>query len=122
VRVFAGLAVFLSLIGVTGVTSDAVARRTPEIALRMALGAPSWRIVAGVMMYGARLAVMGATAGVLFCVGALQFIEPLHDGSRGPEFMVWATAPVVLVLMMVIGTLLPARRALAVDPALLLRE
>ena len=122
VRVFAGLAVFLSLIGVTGVTSDAVARRTPEIALRMALGAPSWRIVGGVVVYGARLAVIGATAGVLLCLAALQFVEPLADGTKGPQFIVWAAAPAVLVIMMVLGTLLPARKALAVDPALLLRE
>lgn len=122
VRVFAGLAVFLSLIGVIGVTSDAVARRTPEIALRMALGAPSWRIVAGVMMYGARLAVFGATVGVLMCLAALRFVEPLADGTKGPALIVWAAAPAVLVLMMLFGTLLPARRALAVDPARLLRE
>src|SRR5690606_30815346 len=43
VQVFAGLAVILSLIGVTGVAGDVVARRTPEIALRLALGAPRWR-------------------------------------------------------------------------------
>ena len=121
VRAFAGLAVLLSLIGVTGVTSDAVARRTPEIALRMALGAPSWRIVGGVMMYGARLAVTGATAGLVLCALALPLFEPLPDGSRGPELVIWAAAPAVLVLMMVFGTLLPARRALRVDPALLLR-
>jgi ABC-type antimicrobial peptide transport system permease subunit len=114
--------VLLSLIGVTGVTSDAVARRTPEIALRMALGAPGWRIVAGVMMYGARLAVLGATAGVLLCLGVLRFVQPLPDGSRGPEVMIWIAAPAVLVLMMLFGTLLPARRALGVNPALLLRE
>jgi ABC-type antimicrobial peptide transport system permease subunit len=122
VRVFAGLAVFLSLVGVTGVTSDAVARRTPEIALRMALGAPSWRVVSGVMMYGARLAMIGATAGLLVCLGVLPFVEPLPDGSRGPDVMIWIAAPAVLVLMMLVGTLLPARRALAVNPALLLRE
>jgi ABC-type antimicrobial peptide transport system permease subunit len=122
VRVFAGLAVLLSLVGVVGVTSDAVARRTPEIALRMALGAPSWRIVAGVMMYGARLAVFGATVGVLLCLAGLRFVEPLADGTKGPQLVIWAAAPAVLVLMMVLGTLLPARRALAVDPARLLRE
>jgi len=122
VRVFAGLAVFLSLIGVTGVTSDAVARRTPEIALRMALGAPGWRIVASVMMYGVRLAAIGAAGGVILCLGVLRFVEPLPDGSRGPEVLVWAAAPTVLIVMMLIGTLLPARRALAVNPALLLRE
>ena len=45
--------------------ADAVARRTPEIALRLALGAPRWRIVSGVMRYGTGLAVIGVTAGLL---------------------------------------------------------
>jgi ABC-type lipoprotein release transport system permease subunit len=88
----------------------------------MALGAPSWRVVSGVMMYGARLAMIGATAGLLVCLGVLPFVEPLPDGSRGPDVMIWIAAPAVLVLMMLVGTLLPARRALAVNPALLLRE
>jgi macrolide transport system ATP-binding/permease protein len=122
VRVFAGLAIVLSLIGVTGVTSDAVARRTPEIALRMALGAPRWRIVSGVVAYGVRLALLGATAGLLLCAAGFRFVEPLPDSARGPAFVVWVAAPAVLVVMVVVGTLLPARRALAVDPAMLLRE
>ena len=122
VQVFAALATLLSFIGVIGVTSDAVARRTPEIALRLALGAPRWRIVGGVMRYGTGLAVVGVTAGLLLCFVGFLFVEPRLDGSRGPEPIIWFVAPAVLLLTMAAGTLLPARRALAVDPARLLRD
>ena len=122
VQVFAGLATLLSFIGVIGVTSDAVARRTPEIALRLALGAPRWRIVGGVMRYGTGLAVVGVTAGLLLCFAGFLFVEPRLDGSRGPEPAVWLAAPIILLVTMAVGTLLPARRALAVDPARLLRD
>lgn len=122
VQVFAGLATMLSFIGVIGVTSDAVARRTPEIALRLALGAPRWRIVSGVMRYGTGLAVIGVTAGLLLCFVGFLFVEPRLDGSRGPEPVMWLLAPLVLLVTMAAGTLLPARRALAVDPARLLRD
>jgi ABC-type antimicrobial peptide transport system permease subunit len=122
VQVFAGLATLLSFIGVIGVTSDAVARRTPEIALRLALGAPRWRIVGGVMRYGTGLAVVGVTAGLLLCFVGFLFVEPRLDGTRGPEPVMWLLAPAVLLVTMAAGTLLPARRALSVDPARLLRD
>jgi ABC-type lipoprotein release transport system permease subunit len=122
VQVFAGLAVLLSLIGVTGVTMDVVARRTPEIALRIALGAPRWRIVSGVVTYGVRLAVAGATVGILACLAVFRFVAPMPDGSRGPALWLWAAAPAVLLCMVIVSTLVPARRALGVDPSRLLRE
>ncbi|MEP6610074.1 MAG: FtsX-like permease family protein [Burkholderiaceae bacterium] len=122
VQVFAGLAVLLSMIGVSGVTSDAVARRAPEIALRIALGAPRWRIIGAVVMYGTRLAAAGASAAILLCVGVLPFVEPLTDGSRGPEFVIWITAPSLLLLMTIVSTVAPARRAIAIDPSILLRD
>jgi len=122
VQVFAGLATLLSFVGVIGVTSDAVVRRTPEIALRLALGAPRWRIVGGVVRYGTSLAMAGVTVGLLVCFVGFLFVEPRLDGSRGPEPLMWIAAPVVLLFTMAAGTLLPARRAIAVDPARLLRE
>lgn len=122
VQVFAGLALMLSLVGVTGVTTDAITRRTAEIALRVALGAPRWRIVGGVMRYGARLAFFGASAGVVICLVGFRFVTPLPDGTRGPALWFWVAAILVLVAVVMAGSLLPARRALAVDPSRLLRE
>lgn len=122
VLVFAGLALMLSLIGVTGITTDAVTRRTAEIALRVALGAPRWRIVSAVVTYGARLALVGGGAGVVICLVGYRFVTPLPDGTRGPALWLWAAAIVVLVAVVMVGSLLPARRALAVDPSRLLRE
>lgn len=122
VQVFAGLALMLSLVGVTGVTSDAVTRRTAEIALRVALGAPRWRIVGGVITYGARLAFLGASTGVVICLVGFRFVTPLPDGTRGPALWFWVAAILVLIAVVMAGSLLPARRALAVDPSRLLRE
>ena len=122
VQVFAGFAVLLSMIGVAGVTSDAVARRRSEIALRMALGAPRWRIAGGVLMYGARLALAGAALAVTLCFIAFRMLPPLPDGSRGPAVELWVTAIVGLGLVVGMATALPARRALSVDPSRLLRE
>jgi cell division protein FtsX len=122
VELFAGLAMLLSMIGVSGVTSDAVARRKSEIALRMALGAPRWRIAGGVFVYGLRLAMTGAVAGVTVCLVGFRVLPPLPDGSRGPALWVWCAAIAGLGLLVVSGALMPARRALAVDPSRLLRE
>jgi hypothetical protein len=122
VRVFAILALLLSMIGVSGVTSDAVSRRAPEIALRLALGAPRWRIMGAVVLYGAQLAAIGIIAAVVVCLGVLPFVEPLTDGSRGPALMVWIAAPVLLLLMTVASAVAPARRAISIDPAVLLRD
>lgn len=122
VQVFAALALLLSLVGVTGVTTDAVTRRTAEIALRVALGAPRWRIVSGVVSYGARLAFVGASAGVVICLVGFRFVTPLPDGTRGPALWFWVVAILVLITVVMAGSLLPARRALAVDPSRLLRE
>ena len=74
------------------------------------------------MRYGTGLAVVGVTAGLLLSFVGFLFVEPRLDGSRGPEPLVWLAAPVVLLVTMAVGTLLPARRALAVDPARLLRD
>ena len=119
---FAAMAGALALLGVYGVTSRAVARRTKEIGIRIALGAQSpevWRMVSA---HAGRLGVAGAVLGLLGAVLASRFLERfLYDVSP--------LDPVSLVIMLVALPVLgvaaaapPARRAIRVNPLNALRE
>ncbi len=118
---FAGFAVILAAIGIYGVMSFLVTQGTSDIAIRMALGAQRGRILSLVMQQGMGLALIGIAAGV---VGALSLTHLMS----GLLFNVSATDPVTFVGMAILLTMValaacyfPARRAMRVDPMVVLR-
>jgi predicted permease len=118
---FAALAVTLAAIGIYGVISHSVARRTHEIGLRMALGADGGAIVRGVIGGGLRLAAIGSAIG---CVGALLSTTYLRSLLFGVEPIDPATFAVVAAALLLVATVacwLPGRRAAHVDPMVALR-
>jgi predicted permease len=115
------MALGLSLIGVSAVMADSVWRRKREIALRVALGARGWRITASVIAEGLRLAAIGAVAGVAGALLHARFSEAL-PGAGVPPLWIVAGAPLLLMLIVAIGGVIPSRRALKVDPNVALRE
>jgi len=118
------LALGLALLGVYGVLSDSVARRTREFGLRAALGARAWHIIAPLLALGVRLALVGAAFGTLAAFLLHHWFDPFsRTASPGPESVfVWAAAPVALLAIGVLGSLLPARRAVGVDPLVVMRD
>ena len=118
---FAGIALLLAAAGIYGVLAGHVAERTREIGVRSALGATPWDIVRLILMQGARLAVLGLAVGL---AGALAFGRLLSAMLYGVEpGDPWTLGAVALGLgaVAVMACLVPARRALGVDPMTALR-
>ena len=115
------LALVMAVIGVYGVMSDAVQRRTREIGLRVALGAGPLHVVRLVLAEAAVLAPVGLVIGIALALAGRQIAAGLFFGLPGPNLTTIAAAPGVLALVIAIAAALPLRRALAVSPTIALR-
>jgi hypothetical protein len=118
----AAIALGLGLLGVYGVMSDAVLQRKREIAIRLALGAQSWRIVGSVVGEGVRIALAGGSAGLAAAWAVVLVVRHVEPGTAAPPLWVWAAGPLTLGGVVAIASVFPARWALAVDPLTLTRE
>ena len=119
--IFAAVAVTLAAIGIYGVISHSVARRTHEIGLRMALGADGRDIVRTVIGGGLRLAAIGSAIG---CIGALlstKYLRTLLYGIDAIDPATFAAVAAALLLVAMVACWLPGRRASHVDPMVALR-
>jgi len=121
VRVSAMLALALAVVGVYGALTDAVQRRRREVAVRIALGAQWWRVMAMVLGEGGRLAALGAAAGIAVAVGVKYLLERLAPATP-VAVQTWVAGPALLLAVVVIASAIPALRALAVSPVRVLRE
>jgi hypothetical protein len=119
---FAGLAVTLAGVGVFGVASYAVARRTKEIGIRMALGARPASVLAMVSRETLLPAVIGAAIGLAGTAATSRLLSRFLYGVRLLEPAVVAGVAILLVAVVAGSVLFPARRALCVDPMVVLRE
>jgi predicted permease len=118
---FAALALALAVLGVYGVVSYAVARRTREVGIRLAVGAQPTTVVRLLMREGFVLVIAGAAIGLVFGLGAAQILRSLLFGVGSADPLTFVGAPLVLVSAGAIAAFLPARRASRVDPASVLR-
>jgi predicted permease len=119
VRVLAGFALvafILAAIGVHGVLAFAVSQRTAEIGVRIALGAQRADILAMVLKQGARLVVAGLVPGLFLAYAAGRSLESLLVGVAPGDVATFAAAVLLVALMAAAGTLLPAMRAVRIDP------
>jgi len=119
---FAGLAVTLAAVGVFGVVSYAVARRTKEIGIRMALGATPASVMVMVVRETLLLAAMGAAVGLGGTVATSRLLAGFLYGVKPLEPAIVAGVAISLVAVVVGSGLFPARRAMRVDPIVALRE
>lgn len=120
--IFGGVALLLATVGLHGVMAFSVRRRSREIGIRVVLGAEQRAILLGAIRSGVILIVTGIGIGALLSVGAGRVIGSLLYGV-GPGDVVTFTAAAALMLTVgLVGTYLPARLVLAVDPAVTLRE
>ncbi|HEY7879131.1 MAG TPA: ABC transporter permease [Gemmatimonadaceae bacterium] len=114
--VFTVLALALAGIGLYGVMAYAVAQRTHEIGIRIALGATRQTVARAVMLRGATLAVLGATVGLLAAHWGTRVIEHELFGVATSDPVSFAAAVVVLLSAAALACVVPTRRALSVDP------
>jgi predicted permease len=119
--VLSAIALALTALGLYGVLAFAVAQRTPEIGVRLALGARSIDIARLVLARGAWLIAFGLGAGLLAAIGVSRFIAALLYGVNAFEPTLLAAATVPVVLAAFAACWLPARRATKVDPIVALR-
>jgi predicted permease len=114
---FAVLAVLLACIGLYGVVSHAVARRTKEIGVRMALGASQANILSMVMREALWLSAAGVVAGLLASVGLAGAVSSLLYGLKPTDPLTLSGAALLLAAAAALAGFLPALRASHVDPA-----
>jgi predicted permease len=116
------LALLLAAIGLYGVLSYAVALRTREIGVRVALGAQRADVVALVVGRGLRLAGTGVAIGLALALGVTRLLSFLLYGISPLDPLTFATIPALLLSVALFAAWDPARRALRIDPATCLRE
>jgi len=119
---FGLLALLLSAVGLYGVQSFLVARRTREIGIRMALGALQQQVAGTVMARGLMLAALGVVLGLVAAYASARLIQSLLFGVEARDPVTFATVAIVLLLVAAAASLIPAVRASRVDPVEALRE
>jgi putative ABC transport system permease protein len=120
--VFAGVSLLLALIGVYGVMSYTVAQHTREIGIRMALGAQPRAILKLIMGHGLALVSVGAAVGVLASFGLTRFIESMLFGVTPTDPLTFLMIVLLLGVVALLACLIPAQRAMRVDPIVVLRH
>jgi predicted permease len=118
---FAAVAVLLAAIGIHGLLAFAVSARTSEIGVRLALGASARDILGLVLRQGVVLAGLGVVVGLALAFAAGQGLQAILAGVSPRDALVFLTATSVVLAMAVAGGLLPALRALRVDPLTAIR-
>jgi predicted permease len=118
---FGGLALLLACLGLYGLMAYAVARRTAEIGIRMALGARQWGIIWLIVRETLWLVLAGAGVGFPLAAWLSRYAKALLFGIAPTDAVVFAASFAVLMSVAVLAGLLPARRASRVDPMVALR-
>jgi putative ABC transport system permease protein len=118
---FAALALLLSVVGLYGVVSYAVAQRTRELGVRMAIGASRRQVVRLVLGQGARLALVGVGVGLLGALALARVVESLLYGVDSLDPLTFVAVPALLCAVALLACWAPARRATRVDPLIAMR-
>jgi putative ABC transport system permease protein len=118
---FAVVALVISAVGVYGVMAFSVARRTREIGIRLALGAEPGQVVGSILKSALTIALIGGGIGLVTAFLATSVLESLVYQVSVRDAVVFIVSPIVLVLVALVASLVPAWRAAAVHPMETLR-
>lgn len=119
--VFAMTAITLAAVGLYGVVSFAVSRRTHEIGIRMALGANSGGVVRLILKRFMTLVLIGVLGGIVLALLLVGALAPLLFGVSQTDPMVMGIVGILMIMVSLLASYLPARRASNVDPMVALR-
>ena len=120
--IFAGTALLLAVIGVYGVMSFSVARRTRDIGVRMALGATPGGVLRLVLSEGARITGGGLALGILVAWAGTRLLRAQLYGVQPTDPLTFVAVVVLLSLVAVVACYLPARRATRIDPLVAIKS
>ena len=118
---FAAAALLLSAVGIYGVMAYLVRQRTAEIGLRMAMGATSQHVLRLIVGRAMWMVAAGAVVGLVAAFGLTRFLGAMLFGVGATDLITYGTVTVVLVVVALVASLIPARQATRVDPLTTLR-
>ncbi|HEY6412673.1 MAG TPA: ABC transporter permease [Edaphobacter sp.] len=121
VGLFAGVALALAAVGIYGVVAFSATRRTQEIGIRMALGAQRRDVLHLVFSEGARMAALGVVIGIGAALAITRLMSTLLFGISATDPLTFVVVAVLLSLVTLLASYVPARRAMQVDPMVALR-
>ena len=121
VGAFGVLALVLAAIGVYGVTSYTTSQRTHEIGIRLALGASRGQVLRLILGRGVALTLLGLAIGLGLSFGVTRFLQSLLLGVGSTDALTFVAVALVLSTVVLVACLIPARRAMRVDPVQALR-
>jgi putative ABC transport system permease protein len=119
---FAGLAALLAALGLYGVMAYTVTQRSKELGVRLALGAGASSVLRLVVGQGMRLALLGVGIGLVAAIAASRVLQSMLFNVSAIDPITYLLIPLLLLLVALAATWLPAQRAARVDPAVVLRE
>ena len=119
---FAALGLALAAAGIYSVLSFHVTRRTHELGVRMALGAPRRHVLGLMLLMGGRLVLVGLGIGIAASIASTRLLRSQLFGVEPADPLSYAVVAVVLAAVALVACYLPARRAAGVDPLVALRE
>ena len=118
---FGSLAILLAAIGMYGVVAYAVAQRTREIGIRMAIGAQKWDVLRLVLSRGLRLTAAGIAIGLALSTASTRLLRAFLYGVSPWDAIAFTAAALLWLAIAMLASYLPARRAAQVDPSIALR-
>jgi putative ABC transport system permease protein len=121
VGIFSGVALILVVIGIYGVMSYEVAQRTHEIGIRMALGAGRGGIVRMIANHSVPVTLIGTVCGLGLAVEAVRLMRTMLYQAEALDVATFAIVTVMILVVAMVAALIPARRAMKVDPMIALR-
>ncbi len=120
--IFAALGLVLAAAGIYSVLSFHVTRRTHELGVRMALGAPRRHVLNLMLTMGGRLVLIGLVVGIATSLASTRLLRSQLFGVQPADPLAYIAVVIVLAVVAVIACYIPARRAAAVDPIVALRQ
>jgi predicted permease len=119
--VFTGVAILLAGLGIYGLLAFTVSLRQQEFGIRIALGAAQGDIFSMVLRQGAYLAVIGLLPGLVLAYLAARLLESLLAGVQPADVLTFSVAVILCLITTLLGTLVPALRAVRSDPSAVMR-